>query len=340
MSLSLNNVNMLKIRDLEIWPPIALAPMVGLSHSGLRCLVQGLGGIGLLYTEMLAAKRLPSDNPKFSPLLTRTSIEKPLIYQLVTGDIEHIGAAVDKLHQLKADGVDLNLGCPAPLQKKQGAGSSLCQNRSNLQNILRELRKKTNLPLSVKIRLGPKIDDEALAASCRFYEDEGVDLITVHGRLIGEKFCRKARWAPIAAAKNAVSIPVFANGGIFSVDDARRCLDESGADGLMVGRGAVEQPWLCGDIGRELFGSPAKVEVVDKREVYFNFIHLIEARFSEEKRLGRLKQFTRYYAGTFKFGHQLASRVQSSETVVEAKERAECFFTTTTKVEQTPGFCN
>ena len=80
----------MKIRDLEIWPPIALAPMVGLSHSALRSLVQGLGGVGLLYTEMLAAKRLPSDNPLISPLLARSEIERPLIYQLVTGDNGHI----------------------------------------------------------------------------------------------------------------------------------------------------------------------------------------------------------------------------------------------------------
>ncbi|MFT5698108.1 MAG: tRNA-dihydrouridine synthase B [Desulforhopalus sp.] len=328
-------VDILKIRNLEVWPPVALAPMVGLSHSGLRSLVQDLGGVGLLFTEMLAAKRLPSDNPIFSPLLTRTSSERPLIYQLVTGELEHISAAVDKLHQLKADGVDLNLGCPAPIQKRQGAGSSLALNRNKLTRILRELRTKSDLPLSVKIRLGEKNDNAKLADTCKFYEDEGVDLITVHGRLIGEKFCRKPRWEAIAAAKKSVAIPVFANGGIFSVSDARRCLEQSGADGLMVGRGAVQQPWLCGEIGRELFDIPAAVEVVDKRDVYLKFIYLIESRFPEEKQLGRLKQFTRYYAESFKFGHQFASRIQSSETLAGAKERAEQFFTTTTPMELT-----
>jgi nifR3 family TIM-barrel protein len=331
----LKTVESLKIRDLTIWPPVALAPMVGLSHSGLRSLVQNLGGVGLLYTEMLAAKRLPSDNPIFSPLLTRSKEEKPLIYQLVTGEIEHISAAIDKLHTLQADGVDLNLGCPAPIQKRQGAGSSLALNRDKLQNILRELRKKTDLPLSVKIRLGQKIDNSLLADTCLFYEDEGIDLITVHGRLIGEKFCRKPRWEAIAAAKQAVNIPVFANGGIFSVDDAKQCLKQSGADGLMVGRGAVEKPWLCGEIGHHVFGSSVKGAIVNKRDVFETFTTLLEDRFPEEKRLARLKQFTRYYAGSFKFGHQLASRIQSSKSITEAKERADQFFTTTAQVELT-----
>jgi tRNA-dihydrouridine synthase B len=331
----LDIVGSLKIRNLAVWPPVALAPMVGLSHSGLRCLVQDLGGIGLLYTEMLAAKRLPSDNPTISPLLTRSTKEKPLIYQLVTGEIEHISAAVDKLHKLDADGVDLNLGCPAPIQKRQGAGSSLALNREKLQNILRELRDKTDLPLSVKIRLGQKIDSSVLADTCKFYEDEGVDLITVHGRLIGEKFCRKPRWGAIAAAKKAVSIPVFANGGIFSVADAKHCLEQSGADGLMVGRGAVERPWLCAEIGHHIFGIPSQLEMVDKRDVFETFTKLLDERFAKEKRLRRLKQFTRYYAGSFKFGHQLASRIQSSNSISEAKERAEQFFITIAQVELT-----
>jgi nifR3 family TIM-barrel protein len=309
--------------------------MVGLSHSGLRSLVQDTGGVGLLFTEMLAAKRLPSDNPDCSPLLMRTDLERPLVYQLVSGDLEHIGPAIEKLHRLHADGVDLNLGCPAPIQKKQGAGSSLALNRPQLLKILNEIRNKTELPLSVKIRLGTRIDDNSLADTCRFYEDQGVDLITVHGRLIGEKFCRKPRWAAIAAAKRAVSVPVFANGGIFSVTDAKRCLEQSGADGLMIGRGAVEQPWLCREISHHLYNIPENLGDVNKRDVYIEYIRLLKTRFPVEKRLGRLKQFTRYYSRTFTFGHHLASTIQSSESMAEASERAEQFFLSTTHMEIT-----
>ncbi|TKB10368.1 tRNA-dihydrouridine synthase [Desulforhopalus sp. IMCC35007] len=325
----------MKIRNIDIWPPVALAPMVGLSHSGLRSLVQAIGGVGLLFTEMLAAKRLPNDNPDCSPLLRRTDMERPLVYQLVSGDLEHIGPAIEKLHRLDADGVDLNLGCPAPIQKRQGAGSALALNHPQLSKILKEIRNKTELPLSVKIRLGTRIDDNSLADTCRFYEDQGVDLITVHGRLIGEKFCRKPRWDAIAAAKRAVSVPVFANGGIFSVSDAKRCLEMSGADGLMIGRGAVEQPWLCGEISHHLYNIPENLGDVNKRDVYIEYIRLLETRFPVEKRLGRLKQFTRYYSRTFTFGHHLASTIQSSESMTEASERAEQFFLSTTQMEIT-----
>lgn len=316
----------ISLKDIEISPPVALAPMVGLSHSALRSLVQGFGGIGLLFTEMLSAKRLPHDSSSHSPLLHRTPGEYPLVYQLISGEPNTIGPAVEKLDQLGAQGVDLNLGCPAPMQKRQGAGSTLAGNRSNLLKILQEIKKNTALPLSVKIRLGHEIDDLRLVQFVRFLEDQGVDVITIHARLIGEKFCRKPRWHAIAAAKNCVSIPIIANGGIFSVEDAKRCLEVSGADGIMVGRGAVIRPWLCCEITESLFGVAGNCSNVDKEKVFYDFIALLEQRFRYEKRIGRLKQFTHYYSKSFVFGHRLASVVQNCKNLDEAKERASEFF--------------
>lgn len=322
----LENRESVQFGNISVWPPVAVAPMVGLSHSALRSLVMGCGGVGLLYTEMLAAKRLPSDNPTLSPMLVATKQEQPLIYQLVTGTVEHIPAALEKTHRLGAAGVDLNLGCPAPIQKRQGAGASLALNRRKLIQILQCIRRHTDLPLSVKIRLGVKVDDDALAETCRFYEGEGVDLITVHARIVGEKFCRKPRWSAIAAAKDAVTIPVFANGGIFSCDDARKCLERSGADGIMIGRAAAEKPWICAEISKHIFGVQPSSIYTSKKDVFYAFYDLLVSRFPEEKRMVRLKHFSRYYGSSFTFGHHLTSCVLRSETMDEARERVERFF--------------
>lgn len=318
--------NKLLVRNLVIFPPIALAPMVGLSHSALRTLIQEEGGVGLLFTEMLAAGRLPHDNACCSPLLIRSAGEYPLFYQLVTADEAAIGPATEKLHEFRAQGIDLNLGCPAPLQKRQGAGLSLTENQVQMCKVLRRLRVCTDLPVSVKIRLGDNLDTVKLRELCRLLEAEGVDLITIHARLNGEKFCRKPRWAAIGKIRQAVSVPIFVNGGIFSVDDARTSLEESGADGLMIGRGAVEKPWLCADIAREIYGMPINCQLKSEVEIYFKFVGLLEQRFAPERRLGRLKQFTSYYAAPFTFGHHLASSVQSSSTIDQAKQRAADFF--------------
>lgn len=316
---------MLTIRGLEISPPIALAPMVGLSHSAFRTLIQDEGGVGLLFTEMLAARRLPHDNEFCSPLLIRSAGERPLFYQIVAASEQYVPAAMEKLHRLGAQGVDLNLGCPAPNLKKQGAGISLAQDREQLRKVLRSLRKNTELPVSVKIRLGENIDIPRSRQFCRFLQDEGVDLITVHARLDGEKFCRKPRWAVIGEMVDAVSLPIFANGGIFTVEDARKCLQLSCADGLMIGRGAGENPRLCAEIAESVYGEVVG-EKKKKAEIYSKFIHLLEERFAYERRLGRLKQFTSYFAAPFPFGHHLAAAIQSCNSMDQARQRAADFF--------------
>lgn len=300
--------------------------MVGLSHSAFRSLVQAEGGIGLLFTEMLAAKRLPHDNEFCSPLLIRDESEKPLIYQIITANDADIEPAIRKLHSLGADGVDLNLGCPAPVQRRQGAGAMLGENHQQLRKILYTLRKSTELPLSVKIRLGHSLDVEQLRSFCLFLETEGVDMITIHARLNGEKFCRKPRWAAIGAIKDALSVPIVANGGIFSPADAKKCLELTHADGLMIGRGAVQQPWLCSDIAREIYGVGHDREKTMRSRIYSKFITLLEQRFAQERRLGRLKHFTRYFAVSFPFGHHLAAAIQNSTSIEEARRRADQFF--------------
>jgi len=322
----MEEVAAVKVRGKVLSPPVALAPMVGLSHSALRSLVQEEGGIGLFYTEMLAIKRLPHDNAAYSPLLIRTEDEHPLFYQILAGGNEYIAAAVDKLEMLEADGIDLNLGCPAPMIRKQGAGASLANNHRVMCEILRTMRKKTELPISVKIRLGKSENSRRLLDFCQLLIDQGVDMITIHARLDGEKFCRKPRWTAVGEIKKDVEVPVFVNGGIFSVEDARRCLEQSGADGLMVGRGAAEKPWLCREIAESIYGLKPADKETNLAEVFFRFIVLLEERFAPERQLGRLKQFASYFAPPLPFGHHLAAAIQTSPTLEVAKNRASKYF--------------
>ena len=310
---------------LTISPPLALAPMVGLSHSALRSLTLEEGGVGLLFTEMLAARKLPEESSS-SPFLMRSECEFPLFYQLFLTDKEVIGPAVDRLQRLNAQGIDLNLGCPAPQLRRQGAGVFLTNDPDRVRQLIAILRKSTSLPVSAKIRLGESPDKEKLVDFCRMLEGEGVDLLTVHARMNGEKFCRKPRWDWIAPIKSALGIPVIANGGIFSVADALNCLQLSGADGLMLGRAAACHPWLFADIAREIYGYAEPGSGRDRWQVYSRFAELLQERFAPERRLGRLKQFTHYYAENFQFGHHLAIGVQKSNTLNEALERAAEFF--------------
>ncbi len=330
----------IQIRDLVIDPPLFLAPMAGLTHSALRQVMSGFGGIGLLSTEMLSSRSLPAESPRLSPYLVRTAAEKPLSYQLLVSAAKEIGPALEALHKLEADAVDLNLGCPAPTVAKRGGGISLMEQPENVRSIVAEARRRTSLPLTAKIRLGTDLDEEKLEGFCSLLEDEGIDMLSIHARLKHESFARKPRWERIAGIKKRLKIPVIANGGIFSVQDAKDCLRLSGADGLMLGRGAVIRPWLFAGIARDVYGFAVADPAVSLPAVYGTFIDLLNEHFRPEHRLGRLKQFTPYFAKNYQFGHHLASKVQTSMSLDEARERAVIFLASQQAVNTSgPGCC-
>ncbi|MEN8188675.1 MAG: tRNA-dihydrouridine synthase family protein [Thermodesulfobacteriota bacterium] len=314
----------IEVRGVVISPPLALAPMVGLSHSALRRLIVEIGGIGLLFTEMLSVGRLP-DESILSPFLVRSESERPLFYQIFAGPKQNVLPAVDRIHRLDGQGIDINLGCPAPNLRKIGAGCAMTRDLKATASLIRTVRQATELPLSAKIRLGAELDTKPLTALVQMLESEGVDLITVHGRLDGEKFCRKPRWHLIRVVKEAVGVPVLANGSVFDAADARRCLEDSCADGLMIGRGAVRKPWLFAEIASSLYGLDVPV-TIEPEKIYLRFIELLKESFAPERRLGRLKQFTHYFGENFQFGHQLAMSVQRCDSVSSAEEAAAKFF--------------
>jgi len=316
----------LHIRKLKIHPPLLLAPMAGVTHSALRTLLMEFGGVGLLSTEMLSARRLPAENPTVSPYLIRTEIERPLSYQLLVTCFEEVAPAVEALHRFGADAIDLNLGCPAPKVRNAGGGSCLMNEMDSVRRIVATARKITNLPLTAKIRLGESLDKQTLKNFCLMLEGEGIEMVTVHPRLRTEGFYRKPRWNWVGYVKEWLMVPVIANGGIFSVEDAKVCLRVSGADGLMIGRAAPEKPWLFADMARELYGMDLPRHDIVLPLIYRRMVEGLNSRFRPERRLGRLKEFTHYFARNYPFGHHLASAVQSSSSVEEAWTRAGSFF--------------
>lgn len=315
----------LKLGNLTISSPLILAPMVGVSHSALRTIIMELGGVGLLSTEMIGARKLPSVNPLYDPFLIRSAIERPLSYQMLVANPDDVEAAMIALHRLKADAVDLNLGCPAPTIRRKGGGSKLAEDTELVKKVVAAARRATSLPLSAKIRLGTELNEERLRDFCLMLEGEGLDYLTVHGRLQKEAFTRKPRWEWIGKVKEWLTIPVIANGGIFTVEDARTCLEKSGADGLMIGRAAATTPWLFAEINHVIYGGPAPA-IINKPALYRRFAAILEERFPPGRHLGRLKEFSHYFSKNYPFGHHLAMAIQRSESVPEALEAAEIFF--------------
>lgn len=321
------------IKDLQISPPLFLAPMAGVTHSALRTIVKECGGVGLLSTEMLSARRLPSENPTLSPFIIKSAIENPMSYQMLVSDPNDIPKAMEKLHQFGAQAVDLNLGCPAPAVRKRGAGSKLSEDHGLVRKVVAMARRSTELPLSAKIRIGTELNKEKLQNFCKMLEGEGIDYLIVHGRLQKEQFCRPPRWEWIGIAKDAVTIPVIANGGIFTVDDAEQCLKITGADGLMIGRAAPQKPWLFAEIHHALYGGPTPPPV-NRPAIYKRFIDILEATFPEGRQIGRTKEFSHYFCKNYSFGHHLGSKVQNCTSMEQVHQIARTFF-----MKQEPDAC-
>jgi len=322
----------MRIGTLEIWPPLLLAPMAGLTHSALRTTVLQYGGVGLLSTEMLSASRLPAENDQLSPYLRKTSAEKPLSYQLLVAEEKHVVPAMARLLRLNADSIDLNLGCPAPQVRRMGGGSCLMDDPQRVRALVAKSRQATSKPLTAKIRLGENLDAAKLKDFCQMLVGEGIDMLTVHARTRQESFSRRPHWEWIARVKQWIDIPVVANGGVDGVDSARLCLAKSGADGLMIGRAAATRPWVFAEIAREVYGVEIPQPEPNLPGLYAAFATALVQRFRPERRLGRLKEFTHYFAKNYFFGHHLAARVQSSQSFEEAWKRAEVFF-----AENNPG---
>ncbi len=316
-----------RIGRLKISPPLFLAPMAGLTHSALRQLIMDFGGVGLLSTEMLSASSLPHENAAVSPYLIKTDRERPMSWQLLIYNENHVEKAVERLVDLGADAIDINLGCGAPKVVKKGGGVALSHDRKRLAAIVSSIKELTELPVTVKIRLGKEKNQKEFVNWCRFLEGLGIDALYVHARFDKEPFSRPPKWEFAAVAKEAVSIPVIINGGIFSVSQAKKCLETTRADGLMIGRGAASRPWIFNHIRHHLWAETSESPTLPNlSETWLRFYEYLEELFPPERRIGRLKEFTHYFSQNYAFGNRLAMTIQRSNTMTEARIRALEFF--------------
>jgi len=312
-----NSYQSFSIGGVAIDPPLALAPMAGVTHSPFRRLVADFGGVGLFFSEMLSARHLRHDVDTNSPWLRRTEAERPLAYQIVAATPDEAASGARHLARYQAEIIDLNLACPAPnISGKRKAGGHLLNNLRAIDEMLAALRRATTCPLTVKIRLGRKPDLAFLRDAASVIEGRGVDAVTLHPRLTTEKLKRRARWEYIARLKEMVSIPVIGNGDVKSPQDCARMFADTGCDAVMIGRAAVQKPWLFAEImGRRFTITPDFL-----RQTYLRGVHLVIEYFPPQRALGRIKEFTWYFSRNLTFGHRFAARMQGKKDIAQCLE--------------------
>ncbi|UWQ80878.1 tRNA dihydrouridine synthase DusB [Leisingera sp. S132] len=237
-------------------PPIALAPMAGITDRPFRDLVRSFG-VGLMVSEMVASQEMVQAKPGVRERAELSADAENTAVQLAGRDEYWIAEAAKQVAGQGARIIDINMGCPAKKVTNGYSGSALLKTPDHALRLIEAVVGAVDVPVTLKTRLG--WDDHCLNAPdvARRACEAGVQMVTIHGRTRCQFYKGSADWAAIRAVKDAVSVPLLANGDILDTATARQALEQSGADGVMIGRGAEGKPWLLAEVAHHLWGTPA-----------------------------------------------------------------------------------
>lgn len=241
----------MKIGSFETENNIFLAPMAGVTDLAFRRICRSWGA-GMVYSEMISAKGLYYNDKKTAELMRIADDERPCAIQIFGSDADIMAEVIPKVMEYRPDIIDINMGCPTPKIVNNGDGSALLKNPALIGEIVRKVSDASPVPVTVKIRKGWDSDSINAVETAKIIEANGAAAIAVHGRTRAEFYSGAADWDIIRSVKNAVKIPIIGNGDIKTAYDAKRMLDETGCDAVMIGRGSEGNPFIFRQINEYL----------------------------------------------------------------------------------------
>ena len=300
----------LKIGNLHLKHRTILAPMASLTDIVFRRVVDEIGGVGLMVTELISAEGLRRKHKKTLSMIRSFDFNTPQFIQLLGSEPEPF---IDAVKYIEAEtdfsGIDINMGCPARKVVRKRSGAALLKDPKKIGEICQKVRKITSIPFTVKIRLG--FEQENVFEILKVLENEGVDAVTVHFKLKTDQYGSKARWEYAKRIKERSGLKIIGNGNILNRDEALERLNT--VDGIMIGRGAINNPFIFVEIQNEMPSSEHKKRINER------IMALVEEYYPPKLRLLRIKAFTKYLAFGRPYIREIKHKIYASKTFDEVK---------------------
>jgi nifR3 family TIM-barrel protein len=344
-----------KIRNIELTSPFAVAPMAGMTDTAFRRLVKRHGGCGLVVTEMVSSEGLVRGIDRTLEYAEYTEEERPISVQIFGGDPEKMASAARVVEQLGADIVDVNMGCPVPKIAKHNAGCSLMREPVHAAEVIAAMAKAVSIPVTVKMRAGWNDSEKNAPALARMVEDAGAAALAIHGRTAAQSYSGSSDWDFISGVAASVQIPVFGSGDVVEPEQAIARLRGTDVSGVLVGRGVLRNPWILAQAADLAAGRPARVVTMRERgQFLLDYIDLLlhegegeaegfrhvaardnESNPSRHDRAARgrdrwvvnkLRALGSWYTKGFENGSHLRTAINQCDSIGRLREIVEGFF--------------
>jgi tRNA-dihydrouridine synthase B len=340
----------MKIGNIELPSPFAVAPMAGMTDTAFRRLVKRHGGCGLVVTEMVSSEGLVRGIDRTLEYAEYTEEERPVSIQIFGGDPEKMAEAARIVEGMGADIVDVNMGCPVPKIAKHNAGCSLMREPSHAASVIRSMSSAVKIPVTVKMRAGWNDAERNAPTLARMVEDAGAAAVAVHGRTAAQSYSGSADWDLVAEIAETLSIPVFGSGDCVEPRQIIERLD-SGIDGVLVGRGVLRNPWILAQAADIAAGRAPQEVTAEARGLFL--LEYIDLLMNERVRepegfrhmpetinpgrpgvgerhdrwvLNKIRALGSWYTKGLDNGSHLRTAINSTETLGELRQLIVAFF--------------